>query len=166
MGVGPQDHVQQSPASVVRKLMPQLKADLAQLVAVPCISAPGFPEATRPALLEAYEMVVGLFRDGSLGPGTYWLEETRALPGFELLAERVEFTISETGAVSLADGTAPNARVVEIDGVPTIRVEDVAAMRLPTTGGPGATPFVLAGILLLAVAAALVGRQRRRAPRP
>jgi acetylornithine deacetylase/succinyl-diaminopimelate desuccinylase-like protein len=66
MGVGPQDHVQQSPASVVRKLMPQLKADLAQLVAVPCISAPGFPEATRPALLEAYEMVVGLFRDAGV----------------------------------------------------------------------------------------------------
>ena len=66
MGVGPQDHVQQSPASVVRELMPQLKADLAQLVAVPCISAPGFPEATRPALLEAYEMVVGLFRDAGV----------------------------------------------------------------------------------------------------
>ena len=63
MSVGRQDQ-QQSPASVVRELMPQLKADLARLVAVPCISAPGFPEATRPALMEAYEMVVGLFRDG------------------------------------------------------------------------------------------------------
>ena len=64
MSVGRQD--QQSPASVVRELMPQLKADLARLVAVPCISAPGFPEATRPALMEAYEMVVGLFRDAGV----------------------------------------------------------------------------------------------------
>ena len=66
MSVGRQDHVQQSPASAVPELMPQLKADLARLVAVPCISAPGFPEETRPALMEAYELVVGLFRDAGV----------------------------------------------------------------------------------------------------
>jgi len=44
-------------------LMPQLKADLARLVAIPSISAPSYPESTRPALLEAYEAVCELCRD-------------------------------------------------------------------------------------------------------
>jgi acetylornithine deacetylase/succinyl-diaminopimelate desuccinylase-like protein len=66
MSAGRQHQAQPSTATAVRELMPQLKADLARLVSVPCISAPGFPEATRPALMEAYEMVVGLFRDAGV----------------------------------------------------------------------------------------------------
>jgi acetylornithine deacetylase/succinyl-diaminopimelate desuccinylase-like protein len=46
--------------------MPQLRSDLARLVAIPSISAPGYPEATRPALHEAYEEVVELFRDAGV----------------------------------------------------------------------------------------------------
>jgi hypothetical protein len=42
-----------SAAQRVPALMPQLKSDLTRLVAVPSISAPGYPESTRPALLEA-----------------------------------------------------------------------------------------------------------------
>ena len=53
-------------AETVRSLMPQLKADLARLVAIPSVSAPNYPEATRPALLEAYEDVVTLFRDAGV----------------------------------------------------------------------------------------------------
>jgi cysteinylglycine-S-conjugate dipeptidase len=52
-----------SMAATVAASMPQLKADLARLVAIPSISAPNFPEATRPHLHEAYEAVVELFRD-------------------------------------------------------------------------------------------------------
>jgi acetylornithine deacetylase/succinyl-diaminopimelate desuccinylase-like protein len=46
----------------IAALMPTLKSDLARLVAIPSISAPGFPEATRPRLLEAHEEVVALCR--------------------------------------------------------------------------------------------------------
>jgi len=53
-------------AESVRSLMPQLKADLARLVAIPSVSAPNYPESTRPALLEAYEEVVALFRDAGV----------------------------------------------------------------------------------------------------
>jgi acetylornithine deacetylase/succinyl-diaminopimelate desuccinylase-like protein len=42
--------------------MPQLKADLARLVAVPSVSEWGFPEHTRPTLLEAHEAVLELLR--------------------------------------------------------------------------------------------------------
>jgi len=43
--------------------MPQLKAELGELVAIPSVSEPGFPESTRPALQQAHDMVVQLFRD-------------------------------------------------------------------------------------------------------
>jgi acetylornithine deacetylase/succinyl-diaminopimelate desuccinylase-like protein len=47
---------------IVGSLMPELKTDLAQLVAIPSISAPNHPEAIRPRLLEAYDEVVRLCR--------------------------------------------------------------------------------------------------------
>jgi cysteinylglycine-S-conjugate dipeptidase len=50
-----------TPPTSVASLMPDLRADLARLVAIPSISAPGYPEETRPALLEAYEAVAALF---------------------------------------------------------------------------------------------------------
>jgi hypothetical protein len=48
------------------KLMPQLKDDLARLVAIPSVSAPGFPEERRLALLETHEAVVGFFREAGV----------------------------------------------------------------------------------------------------
>jgi acetylornithine deacetylase/succinyl-diaminopimelate desuccinylase-like protein len=50
----------------VAGLMPQLKSDLARLVAIPSISEWGFPEHTRPALLEAHQAVVELFRSAGV----------------------------------------------------------------------------------------------------
>lgn len=46
--------------------MPQLKSDLARLVAIPSISALGYPAETRPALLKAHEEVVRLFSDAGV----------------------------------------------------------------------------------------------------
>jgi acetylornithine deacetylase/succinyl-diaminopimelate desuccinylase-like protein len=46
----------------VAALMPQLKSDLARLVAIPSLSKWGFPEHTHGPLVEAYEALVGLFR--------------------------------------------------------------------------------------------------------
>jgi cysteinylglycine-S-conjugate dipeptidase len=43
-------------------LMPRLKEDLARLVAIPSVSAPGYPESTHGPLLEAYGLVAELFR--------------------------------------------------------------------------------------------------------
>jgi acetylornithine deacetylase/succinyl-diaminopimelate desuccinylase-like protein len=43
--------------------MPRLKEDLARLVSIPSVSEWGFPEHTRPALLEAHRAIVDLFRD-------------------------------------------------------------------------------------------------------
>jgi acetylornithine deacetylase/succinyl-diaminopimelate desuccinylase-like protein len=47
----------------VRSLMPQLTEDLCELIAIPSVSAPGYPEPTRPALTKARDVVERLFRD-------------------------------------------------------------------------------------------------------
>jgi acetylornithine deacetylase/succinyl-diaminopimelate desuccinylase-like protein len=46
--------------------MPELEDDLARLVAIPSVSALGYPAETRPALLEAYEETARLFRDAGM----------------------------------------------------------------------------------------------------
>jgi len=46
--------------------MPRLRAELAQLVAVPGISQLDYPEATRPPLLETYALVVEMLRDAGV----------------------------------------------------------------------------------------------------
>ena len=53
-------------AERVHPLMPRLKYDLARLVAIPSISAPGYPAATHEPLLEAYDAVAELFRDAGV----------------------------------------------------------------------------------------------------
>jgi acetylornithine deacetylase/succinyl-diaminopimelate desuccinylase-like protein len=50
----------------VRSLMPQLKSDLAGLVAIPSVSALGFPESTHGPLLEARDAVAELFREAGV----------------------------------------------------------------------------------------------------
>jgi acetylornithine deacetylase/succinyl-diaminopimelate desuccinylase-like protein len=45
--------------------MPELKSDLARLVAIPSVSSPGFPEPRGP-ILEAYEAVASLLRDAGV----------------------------------------------------------------------------------------------------
>jgi acetylornithine deacetylase/succinyl-diaminopimelate desuccinylase-like protein len=50
----------------VPRLMPQLKSDLARLVAIPSISAPNYPEETHASLLEAYEAVADLCQDAGV----------------------------------------------------------------------------------------------------
>ena len=52
-------------AQTVSSLMQGATADLARLVAIPSISAPGYPEPRKP-ILDAYELVVELLRDAGV----------------------------------------------------------------------------------------------------
>ncbi|CAN7170292.1 SpaA isopeptide-forming pilin-related protein [Microbacterium sp. LjRoot45] len=100
----------------------------------------------------------------SLAPGTYWLEETRALDGFSLLAERVAFTLATDGTVTLGAGASSNVTLVGSADAPIIRVEDVPALDLPETGGTGTAPLYLVGggLLLAALCVLLIASARRR----
>jgi acetylornithine deacetylase/succinyl-diaminopimelate desuccinylase-like protein len=64
-------------ANDVRRQMPQLKEELARLVAIPSVSAGGFPEHTHGPLLESHEALVGLLRDAGVeNLGTLELPDT------------------------------------------------------------------------------------------
>lgn len=53
-------------AELVGSLLPQLKTELAELVAIQSVSAPGFPEPRAP-LRAAYEAILALLRDAGVG---------------------------------------------------------------------------------------------------
>ena len=53
-------------ADSVRALMPQLQQELAELVAIPCVSASGYPEETHASLLKARDFIVELLRDAGV----------------------------------------------------------------------------------------------------
>ncbi len=118
------------------------------------------------AATAAGQPITGLFRDTTLAPGTYWLEETRSLDGFALLAERVPFTLAVDGTVTLGAGVPAQIEIVSIDGAPTIRVEDVPALDLPEAGGTGTAWILLLGSLLVVagLGAGVLLRRRRGAP--
>lgn len=101
------------------------------------------------------ETGTGEFRVDGLPDGSYWLVETKALSGFALLAEPVAFTVSSTGAITIVDGDSANVHVAIVDGVWRITVDDVPAFVLPEAGGPGSSPFLLGGGVLLLAALAL-----------
>ncbi|MCM3657218.1 SpaH/EbpB family LPXTG-anchored major pilin [Agromyces mediolanus] len=95
------------------------------------------------------------FADGEqLDPGdprwrSYWLVETRAPAGYELLAApvRVEVTSHDPAVVTITVANAPHD----------------AGFRLPATGLAGTAAIVAGGVLLLGGALALaVARRRRR----
>jgi cysteinylglycine-S-conjugate dipeptidase len=50
----------------VGALMPELRDELAHLVAIPSVSASGYPENTRPALITAHDAIVGLLRSAGV----------------------------------------------------------------------------------------------------
>lgn len=133
------------------------------------------------------EVATGLFQT-SLAPGVYWLTETRALDGFNLLPDPVQFTVAADGGITLAAGNSiyltacpatPAGALcplipttpTDYSANPTIVVADIPILDLPEAGGTTApTPFYLGGVLLLVLAgggiAAILIRRRIRAASP
>jgi hypothetical protein len=91
--------------------------------------------------------------------------ETKAPNGFSLLATPVKFTVAGNGSIALDPATAGAA--VTVSGL-TITVLDIAAIKLPSAGGPG-TPgllgVTLAGFLLLITSFVfLILKRRNKTP--
>ncbi|MBO0909989.1 CshA/CshB family fibrillar adhesin-related protein [Arthrobacter sunyaminii] len=127
--------------------------------------APG-PEPAG-AAVNAVTGKTGAFRAENLPAGTYWLEETQAPAGFNLLAEPVKFSVTADGTAAILGGAGNGVVSVAREpasGIYQITVRDVPALQLPESGGRGTTTFLIAGGLLLA-AAALALLMPRSAPR-
>lgn len=86
----------------------------------------------------------GLVEVRNLLPGSYWLLETKAPSGYSLLATPVKFTVAANGSIALDPVTAGTSVTANNQ---TITVIDVAAVKLPSAGGPG-TAGIFAGTVL------------------
>lgn len=120
----------------------------------------------------------GKFVIAGLDAGSYYLRETKAPAGYNLLGNDIGITITATldksenspslTALKISVQNGPDATATERDGdvttgiVSTV-VENVAGAQLPLTGGIGTTVFYIAGSVLVLTAAVLsVTRKRRK----
>lgn len=97
----------------------------------------------------------------------YWIVETKAPDGHQLLANPVHFKVtaagievlnSDTLGVSTATASASAGQTV----VDTLTIKDIEAARLPLSGGTGVIPQILAALVLFGTAAWLYVAPRRR----
>ncbi|WP_425956975.1 SpaH/EbpB family LPXTG-anchored major pilin [Xylanimonas sp. McL0601] len=80
----------------------------------------------------------------------YWLVETKAPKGYELLAAPISFTVT--------------SQVSEVTVPLTVKnVAHNAGFTLPLTGGSGTTTLTIAGVVILGAALVLMARSRRKA---
>ena len=119
----------------------------------------------------------GIFKVIGLDAGKYYLKETKAPVGYNLLENEIELTIAATlSEISNYSGTPDNALTrltitvgndtVNGDistGIVSTTVKNNAGTVLPSTGGIGTTLFyVIGGVLVLAAIVLLVTRRRMR----
>lgn len=98
----------------------------------------------------------GSFTIEGLDSGTYYLKETVAPGGYNLLSETVAIVIDNGGKINV---TTENSQ-----GVGEVKVLNQSGTELPSTGGIGTTIFyVLGSALLIGAVVLLVARKRMNA---
>lgn len=102
-----------------------------------------------------------------LDEGTWYLKETKAPGGYNLLASPVEVTITDTDNGTLdgkVSGAAANATGEAVALVP-LTVENDDGFQLPVTGGMGIFLFTMVGVVLMGAAVLLlmVALKKRKA---
>ena len=113
----------------------------------------------------------GLFKVISLDAGTYYLKETKAPAGYNLIQSEITVVITATigagndGKTTLtnlevtADGTAGTGNVNS--GIVDITIANNKGSTLPETGGIGTTIFYTVGGILVLVAVVLLVTKKR-----
>ncbi len=90
-----------------------------------------------------------------LEEGTYYLVETKAPDGYNLLSYPVEVTLNNVSHVTEDDPAT------EANEDMTVKVANSNQFRLPETGGIGTTIFTASGIMMLAAAAVVLVMKKK-----
>lgn len=114
----------------------------------------------------------GLFKVAGLDDDTYYLKETEAPSGYNLLTDSVEVVIKATTANNQEWAGAADAALTKLElngteqdadkhGVANLTVENKSGSSLPSTGGIGTTIFYVAGGALVVGAGVLLVSKKR-----
>ena len=106
----------------------------------------------------------GLFFDGELSCGIYYLEETRPPAGYNIIVGMLKFeikdengTLSVTTANNSTDIISPADPVSDKDNVYyQIKIFNTEGFKLPETGSLGTKPFTIGGAMLITATAILM----------
>ena len=96
-----------------------------------------------------------------LADGTYYLTETKAPRGYNLLREPVKVTVAHKTENGKLTETSFVADQTQTDTSGLVKVENNAGTELPSTGGIGTTLFYVIGSGLMAVAVVLLVTKKR-----
>ena len=97
----------------------------------------------------------GTFHIKGLDADTYYLTETQAPVGYNLLSAPIKVVIDNKGVVTVV---GEQGEMVE---VPTVRVLNTTGSQLPSTGGTGTTMlYIVGGALMLAAFVLIVSKRR------
>ena len=105
------------------------------------------PGAVNATPVTAVAGETGRFLVAGLPAGAYWLEETRAPDGHELLPQPVRIVVAADGTVTVPGGSALVSAATDA-GVSTVTVVDAESRALPLTGSTGPLPYLLVGGVL------------------
>lgn len=98
-----------------------------------------------------------------LADGTYYLTETKAPRGYNLLREPVNVTIGHKDANGKLTETSFVGNQTEMDTSGVVKVENNAGAELPSTGGIGTTVFYVLGSAMALGAVILLVTKKRMA---
>lgn len=115
---------------------------------------------TTPAAEDKDKVVEEMFTDENgklvvfgLAAGTYYLEETTTLPGYNPLQNDIEMVIKES---------TQNEETKVVNGYWTEKVENHTGIELPSTGGIGTAAFTALGSAIMACAVAFMFVSKKR----
>lgn len=103
----------------------------------------------------------GKFVIQGLDHGTYWLEETETLPGYNKLASRQQVTLTADHTFDQVTSLAYTGAAGAVDSSNTYVIVNNQGSTLPSTGGMGTTLFYVGGgALALGAGVLLVSKKR------